>query len=187
MLKNKKRLFIAITIVIALTAGGFWFYNTYFAINPHLEQVLREQFGDHFFDDFEEVKEADAENDQGESEEYELEDVVEKYEPMFENLEKTAINRLEELFQSAVKEYEEQRQARTLDRFQLTNKYINAGRLLEERVDSSFYMLLERMESELERKDLPTDIISDIEKTYKEAKDEKKQELFGRLRDKVSN
>jgi len=182
---RNKRLIIILVLITALAAGGFWFYNTYYAMNPHLEQALREQFGDQFFDDFEEVSETEA--DANENNADELEDVIEKYEPLFENLEKTAMNRLEELFQSAIEEYEEQRQARTLDRFQLTNKYINAGRLLEQRVDRSFYMLLEQMESELERKDLPTDIIPEIEKTYKEAKDEKKQELFGRLREEVSN
>jgi len=45
--------------------------------------------------------------------------------------------------------------------------------------------LLNVMEEELEKNNHSTDIIAETEQTYKEAKDEKKEELFERLRKKL--
>ena len=171
--------FLVILLVIALLSGaGYWVYHTYFYINPALEQSLREEFGDEFFDDFNSLPQAENDEDQ-------LENIVARYEPLFKNLEDTATERLEKLYQAAVEEYEEQKKSGTFDRFKLTNKYINAGRLLENSVDESFYMMLDQMRTELNRKDLPTEVVLEIEEAYIEAKDQKKQELFSRLREKI--
>ena len=75
--------------------------------------------------------------------------------------------------------------AGTVDRFMLTNKYIQAGRMLEENVDETFYELLEEMESELNSKRYSTEILEEIETTYEQAKDNKKRELMNRLQQTV--
>ena len=179
LLQDKyKKIFIASLLIVFSLAAGIWAYYSYFGLSPALEMQLRTQFGDDFFDDFEEVPET-------ENEVTELEEIVDKYEPLFIRLEDSAMERLEELFTAAVEDYEQQKAERTLDRFQFTNKYIQAGKMLEENIDSRFYDLLNLMEEELEKNNHPTDIITEINQTYKEAKDEKKEELFERLRNKL--
>jgi len=177
-LSKHKAAFIIIALLL-LTAGAFTYYFFFYA-NTDLEAQLREQFGDAFFDDFNDQPEPPDESDL-------LEDVIEKYQPRFETLEDRAIERLEELFQAALTEYEEQRRRGTLNRFQFTNKYIQAGQLLEQRVDASFYDLLGRMENELNRNELPTEIIAEVEETYIKAKQQKKEELFTRLREELGH
>ena len=177
---SKKRFLISIIIIAAIAAATPWLYYNYYAVNPASEQALRDQFGDAFFDDFNDLPEEVTEAEK-------LEDIIERYEPLFENLQDTATERLENLFQAAITEYNEQKKAGTYDRFKLTNKYIQAGKLLEKRVDESFYLMLNQMESELKRKELPTEVITEVETAYKETKSEKMQELFRRLRDKLDN
>lgn len=177
---SRKTLLISIIAIAALAVTATWLYFNYYAVNPVTEQALRDQFGDVFFDDFNDLPEVVTEAE-------ELEDIIARYEPLFENLQVTADDRLDDLFQAAIAEYNDQKAAGTYDRFKLTNKYIQAGRLLEERVDESFYLMLNQMEAELKRKELPTSIITSIEEAYNETKSEKKQELFKRLREKLDN
>ena len=177
---SKKSILISIIIIAVIAATSTWLYFNYYALNPSSEQALRDQFGDAFFDDFNDLPEEDTEAEK-------LEDIIERYEPLFENLQDTASERLENLFQAALTEYNERKKAGTYDRFQLTNKYIQAGKLLEKKVDESFYLMLNQMESELKRRELPTAVITEIEEAYKETKSEKMQELFRRLREKLDN
>lgn len=114
-----------------------------------------------------------------------LEGVIAKYEPIFAQLQSTAIDRLEELYQAAVAEYRAEKEAGTLNRFRLTNKYLQAGRRLESSVDKAFFMLLDGMEKELIRKNLPGDMIAEIEEAYEQTKKDKKEELFGRVREQI--
>jgi len=175
----KKRTKIILTLlVILLLATGALAYHLFYLSNPDLERLLREQFGDAFFDEFNDLPEPEESPAR-------LEDIIAKYEPFFKNLENQAIERLEALFQAALEEYDEQRKRGTLNRFQFTNKYIQAGSLLERQVDASFYMLLGRMETDLIRNNLPTDILQEIEETYTNAKQLKKEELFVRAREKL--
>ncbi|MDW7730599.1 MAG: hypothetical protein SCJ94_11445 [Bacillota bacterium] len=176
-LLTKHKAALIIVIALLLIAGSFAYYFFFYS-NILLEAQLRDQFGDAFFDDFNGQTEPPDESDL-------LEDVIEKYQPRFETLEDRAIERLEELFQTALAEYEEQRRRGTLNRFHFTNKYIQAGQLLEQRVDASFYDLLGRMENELNRNGLPTEILAEVEETYLTAKQQKKDELFSRLREKL--
>lgn len=176
----KKGFLISIMIIAVIAVTATWLYYNYYTINPTSEQALRNQFGDDFFDDFNDLPEEETEAEK-------LEDIIERYEPLFDNLHDTATERLENLFQAALTEYNERKKAGTYDRFQLTNKYIQAGKLLEKRVDESFYLMLNQMESELKRKELPTEVITEIETAYEETKSEKMQELFGRLREKLDN
>ncbi|MGM0651947.1 MAG: hypothetical protein ACQES4_04100 [Bacillota bacterium] len=146
--------------------------------NPFLEGHLQSQFGVDFFADFNKL----PERDNGES----LEEIIDNYEPAFEALEEKASMRLDLLFQEALAEYRDGKGKGTVDRFMLTNKYIQAGRMLEENVDETFYDLLEEMENELNRKGYPTEILEEIETTYEQAKDLKKRELMNRLQQAVS-
>jgi hypothetical protein len=181
MIKPKaKRLVIIVLAGLLLSGAGLWLFFTYYSINPLLERALRDQFGEAFFDDFSDLPEIHGDT-------AELEGIVAKYEPHFFDLEARALERLETLLESAILEYEQQKSSGTLDRFQLTNKYIQAGRLLENRVDESFYSLLSRMENELVRKSLPTGVIAEIEASYIESKTRKKQELLSYLREKIGS
>jgi hypothetical protein len=114
-----------------------------------------------------------------------LEGIIAKYEPVFTELQSEAIERLEELYQAAIAEYREQSAAGTLNRFRLTNKYLQAGRLLENNVNDAFFMLLDGLEKELISKNLPVDVVSEIKEAYEQTKLEKKEELFDRVRKQI--
>jgi hypothetical protein len=164
--RKKTRLVIGIVLIlIALLA-----LNLYIWYGVWLRGLFDQDFFD--FSQF-----SVPEDDAGD-----LESIIAKYAPVFEKLQESAIERLEELYQAAVAEYQEESQAGTLNRFQLANKYLQAGRLLEASVDNAFYALLDGMEKELKKNNLPTAIVSEIESTYEETKKDKKEELFGRLR-----
>lgn len=145
--------------------------------NPLLERQLRAQFGDAFFSDFNVSAPAPGDD--------EYEAIVERYEPVFEDLEDEALQRLEHLFQNALDEYHREEKSGTLDQFRLTNKYIQAGRILEKNVDETFDSLLAAMERELTAHEHPTDILDEARETYDEAKEAKKRELLGRLRREI--
>jgi hypothetical protein len=177
LLKKRTKIILTVIAILLLISAALAYY-LFYSPNASLERLLREQFGDAFFDDFNDLPEIEDNNAQ-------LEDVIAKYEPLFENLENRALERLEDLFQAALAEYNEKRKSGTINRFQFTNKYIQAGQMLEERVDASFYNLLGRMENELNRNNLPTEILQEIEQTYTTAKQQKKEELFSLLREKL--
>lgn len=177
IIRNKPALIL--NLFILLFVAGIMLYVLFLTLSPDYETELRSQFGNPFFDDFALQLPAD-ENDSAE-----LETIIAKYEPHFISLGETAVTRLEELFEEALKDYDRQKQAKTLDRLKFSNKYIQAGRLLEKQADQAFYTLLNHMEKELKRKNLPTAIIGEIEETYAKAKEEKKKELFDRLRQKL--
>lgn len=147
--------------------------------NPFLEGRLQSQFGSDFFTDFGEL----SVRGDGAS----LEEVIDNYEPAFAALEEKALMRLDLLFEEAVDEYRDGERNGTVDRFMLTNRYIQAGRILEDNVDQAFYELLKEMESELNSKGYPTEVLGEIEATYEQAKDEKKRELLNRLQQAVGS
>ena len=114
-----------------------------------------------------------------------LESIIAIYEPVFAQLEASAIERLEELYQAAAEEYREGKRTGTLDRFRLTNKYLKAGRQLQLAVDDAFDLLLGGLEKELRSKNLPLEIIPEIKAAYEKTKQEKKEELFNRIRERI--
>ena len=149
--------------------------------NPFLTRQLRSQFGDDFFGDLGVIKPKGAGED--------LEDIIEKYVPVFMALENQIGRKLESLLTSALDEYQEQKQNGTYNRFILANKYIQAGRMLERNVDKTFYELLDEMKKELTLNGYSTDITREVEQTYKKEKEERKRLLFERLyeeRDRLS-
>ncbi len=171
--KKKPRLIYFVLIVAAIAALAIA-ASIVLGYNPFLESQLRSQFGDEFFSDFGNMPTTDSGGD--------LDEIINDYEPLFQALEDKALERLESLFEQAIKEYQEQEGDGTLDRFVLTNKYIQAGRILENNVDEAFYSLLGSMENDLLREGHPTNVLAEIEKTYEGAKDEKKRDLLNRLR-----
>ncbi len=146
-------------------------------INPLLEGRLRTQFGDHFFSDFGIAKPVEASSD--------LESIIHNYEPIFISLQDEAMDRLDSLVDQALEEYRQQERTGTMDQFTLTNKYIQAGRMLERGVDEVFYDLLEDMKQELTYNGYSTDLAADVEATYLAAKEAKKMELLDRLHHQI--
>lgn len=170
----RKRKFISIGILLFLLAGIALAGSIVLGFNPFLETQLKAQFGEGFFTDFNELPEIREGGD--------LKEITDNYQPAFTSLERQALKKLDELFDQAVEEYYEKDRDGTFDRFLLTNKYIQAGRMLENNVDETFYELLDQMEAELTARGFPTEVTAEIEQAYEEAKEDKKRDLFKRLR-----
>jgi len=184
-MKPNKTLALIFNILILLLVSATLLAVLLLNQSPDYEAELRAQLGDAFFDDLP-ANLPLAENDAPE-----LEAVIAKYEPHFNALNTTALERLEELDPpenlntEAATKYETRQKNGTLDRLKLTSKYIQAGRLLESQVDQRFFILLNHMAAELKRKNLDGSIIAEIEEIYAQTKAEKKKELFNRLRTKL--
>jgi hypothetical protein len=173
--KKKKWPYVILVIVILIGIGLT--ASVVLGYNPLLERQLRTQFGSEFFSDFGDLSPAENGDD--------LDSIVANYRPAFESLQDQAMNRLDDLLATALEEYYEQERSGTVDRFKLTNKYIQAGRILEGNVDATFYSLLDEMKAELEGNNLPLDVTTEISNTYEEAKADKKRELLDLLRQQV--
>ncbi len=173
--KKKKWPYVVLVIVILIGIGLA--ASVILGFNPLLERQLRSQFGSEFFSDFGDLSPAENGDD--------LESIVANYAPAFESLQEQAMSRLDDLLATALDEYYAQEQAGNVDRFKLTSKYIQAGRILEDNVDATFYKLLDEMKAELESKNLPLDVTNEISDTYEEAKADKKRELLDLLRQQV--
>lgn len=107
-----------------------------------------------------------------------LEQINNKYQPQFTNLQNLALSRLDTLFAAAVQEYKEG----TLSRSQLSQKYIQAATTLEANVDNQFYAVLAKMEKELKGNNLATDIVNVYKVNYESAKSDKRAQLFAQVR-----
>lgn len=81
------------------------------------------------------------------------ESIIAKHEPRSLALESIAIERLDTLFESGKTEHIRKAEDGTLDRFTLVNKYIQAGRSLEQGVDATFYTLLDELKVDLQNND----------------------------------
>jgi len=114
------------------------------------------------------------------SEEAELDALIKKYDQRFESIEESATKELTALFNNATKEYEQQQGI--VEKIIMVNKYMREIQLIEEKTDALFYSTLQEMKDELIGRDLPTDIITELEENYIKDKQEKKQELSNFLR-----
>lgn len=175
--RRKKKNWTAIILSLLITAFLVVGVSAFFGYNPMLETRLREQLGEGFFSDFGVIKPVKAGSD--------LESVINNYKPILASLQDEALERLDSLLVTAMNDYKRQEREGTLDRFMLTNKYIQAGRMLENGVDEVFYDLLSDFKSELAAIGYPDDLALEIEESYQEAKDAKKRELFDRLRQEI--
>lgn len=104
--------------------------------------------------------------------------ILAKHEPKFLALEQLALERLEILFNAGKAEYIEHVENGTLDRFELANKYIQAGRTLERGIDAMFYSLLEELRQDLLSHNLSTAITKTIESDYKKQKDARRRSFL---------
>lgn len=179
--KPRRKKWPLVVISIVLLAGLALAASIALGYNPLLASQLRAQYGDDFFSEF---GVSAPESGGGEQD---LDSIIDAYEPAFEELEDKAMERLESLFQAALNEYHKQDKDGTVDRFVLTNKYIQAGRMLENSVDIVFYELLEEMESDLIAGGHALDVLEEIEETYEQAKAEKKRRLLQRLRQEIGS
>jgi len=173
--RRKKWPYILVTVVLVI-AGGLAL-SVILGFNPLLESRLRAQFGEDFFSEFGITRPVEAGGD--------LESILNNYEPVFVSLQDEAISRLDDLLEQGLEEYRREERRGTLDQFSLSNKYIQAGRMLEKNVDELFYDLLDNMKSDLLANGYSTDIAGDIEERYVSAKEAKKKELFDRLRNYI--
>lgn len=160
---------LVLVVIIGAVIAGY---------NPLLERQLRSQFGDDFFTDL-------AVDDPAANGE-DLESIIAIYEPAFKEIEAKALQRLDNLLEAALEEYYQEKNEGTLNRFMLTNKYIQAGRMLENNVDKTFNALLDKMKAELTRKGHSTAITTEIKDTYHNSKDEKRRELLDRLQKTIN-
>lgn len=108
--------------------------------------------------------------------------VLDKYMPRIKSLEKQSLDRLETLFDSALRDMQEQSQDGSINRLELARRYYQAASKLEKSVDKIFDELLEDMKAELEGHGLPTGVIKEARKEYNSAKAKKKSELLARVR-----
>ncbi len=175
---RKKRWPVILLVLISLAGLGLG-ASVAIGFNPFLEGSLRAQFGDAFFSDFGVRVEKKGGDD--------LDSIISAYEPAFEELEDKSLERLGGLYEAALADYYEEEQQGTVDRFMLTNKYIQAGRMLEKNVDQVFYELLEEMEADLKAGGLSLDVLEEIEATYTQAKADKKRQLLQRLRQEIGS
>lgn len=171
MFKNRA---VPILIIVALI-GTAWL--SVFALNYYRDmlaaQQAREERAQELIAAFQEEEEEENTDTK--------EEILARYESRFRELQNQAVSSLEDLFEEAVEEYKQQKNKSSVDRFKLTNKYIQEGRDLEKTFDAAFSILITDLEAALSKNGHPTEITGEIEKAYKEAKNEMKQELFGRL------
>jgi len=104
-----------------------------------------------------------------------------KYTPQFKHLQNAALSRLDTLYSAAIQEYVQQKNAGTLNRSALAQKYIQAGTRLEANLDSQFYGTLNEMQAELVANNLPTDSVSVIKSEYENAKSGKRSQLLAKI------
>lgn len=176
--KPRKKRWPLILLVLILLAGLGLGASVAIGFNPFLEGRLRAQFGDDFFSDF---------GIRVEKKGGDFDSIIAAYEPAFEELEDKSLERLEDLYEAALIDYYEEEQQGTADRFMLTNKYIQAGRMLEKNVDKVFYELLEEMEADLKEGGHSLDVLAEIEATYTQAKAGKKRQLLQQLRQEIGS
>lgn len=174
--RRKNRWPLLIAALLILVAGALA-GSVLLGYNPLLERQLKARFGDDFFSDFGALLPIG----QGED----LEGIIASYEPAFQGLEEIALERLDSLYAAALADYRHRERKGSLDRFRLTNEYIQAGRILERNVDEKFNDLLAMMKAELKDQGYSTAAADEIRDTYERAKAEKKRQLLDRLRQEV--
>ena len=103
------------------------------------------------------------------------------YTPRFKHLQSVALSRLDALYSAAIQEYVQQKNAGTLNRSALAQKYIQAGTRLEASLDSQFYGTLNEMQAELVANNLPTDSVGVIKSEYENAKSGKRSQLLAKI------
>lgn len=110
------------------------------------------------------------------------ESIINTYVPKLKQLEALAIERLDTLFDSGLQEYNQKKNEGTLDKSELSKKYIQASKKLESGVDEVFDQITAEMKEMLTNNNYPTKIIEDIQKEYNDAKSSKMAEFLHEAR-----
>lgn len=108
-------------------------------------------------------------------------EIVTKYTPQFKQLQNVALSRLDTLYSAAIQEYVQQKNAGTLNRSALAQKYIQAGTRLETNLDSKFYGTLNEMQAELVANNFSTDSVGVIKSEYENAKSGMRSQLMAKI------
>ncbi len=178
---------IALAIVVCLVLNAtFWTWAGLHYTRSRAEaQQAREQAAREIIASLEE------QNRRENNELLSKEEVLYLYEPRFKALENIALQRLEELYDEAVEEYEARRKKGSFDRMRFGNEYLQKGQELEKTFDTAFKTLLGELEEKMETNNLPPaayeEVETELKDLYDQAKDEKKQELINKVRDKLIN
>ncbi len=105
-------------------------------------------------------------------------EIMAKYQPRLEGLERQCNGRLADLAAAAQSEYNTRKANGTLNKNEMVKKYIQAGEMLESGADASFYSLLNAMQAELSANGQPTTVVTDIEARYQQAKTQRRDALL---------
>ncbi len=183
---TKKYLIILLLITALASGAGFWGYLGVNYYQARLaEQEARQQAARELLASLGEQSPAD------EHQKLSMDEIITLYKPRFKALENVALKSLEDLFNEAMEDYLTRKERGTLDRMRLANEYLQKGQRLEKTVDIAFETLLEEMKAELNSNNHAPDkthrIKEEIKELYKEAKNEKKQELFRRVREELDS
>jgi len=185
-LLTRKALVVFLLIFAFAGSAGFW---GYLGVNYYQARIAEQQAREKAAREF-----LASLPDQPLPVEYEQltkEEIIDRYEPRFKDLENLARENLEDLFKEAMAEYKTRREKGTLDRMRLANEYLQKGQKLEKTIDIAFETLLEEMKTEFSNNNYSTDetreVKEEIKEVYDEAKKEKKQELFTRVREKLGD
>lgn len=121
-------------------------------------------------------------NDNSTSKPETIDEVKNKYLPVFNQLQNVALSRLDTLYSAAIQEYKQGSKTGTLNRSALIQKYMQAGTMLESNVDGQFNNTLSAMQNELVANNLPTDVVSSIRSEYEKAKSNMRAQLLSKVR-----
>lgn len=108
-----------------------------------------------------------------------VETIKEKYEPRFKYMEDSYEKKLHDLIMQGINEYNEMKKnGENISKIEMGNRYYTTGRKLEAGCDKSFEWLLGQMEEDLKKASLPQDLIQETRQTYKDTKDQRRQQLL---------
>lgn len=104
-------------------------------------------------------------------------EVWEKHKPKFAALENIYTARVNLLLQRATMDYEKYK-SNTARLLALAPRYLKMGLALEKEADAQFYAALDELAADLRTNSLPTDLVSQLEKQYNEAKESRRKEIL---------
>ena len=182
---QKRKILLTLIISFSLLYGAaFWGYLgfTLYQNRMTAEQARAEATAD-LLASLEEVEQSTADDYRSK------EEIIERFEPRFASLEERAFERLSNLYEEALEEYNNRRLTGNVDRMRLANEYLQQGQQLEKTFDSAFDTLLDEMEQMMEDNYIPRGDIEEVKKEvremYEEMKQEKKQELLSEVRERL--
>ena len=114
-------------------------------------------------------------------------EIVNRYQMDFDALKEEAETLIYALIEDARQEYYSLEEAeRTIGfKLELANRYLKAGNNLEKSIDLEFYDILSAMESELLSMEYETNVLKEIEKSYKSEKSVRRKELVSKAMGKL--